>query len=73
MTETMAKIRAMDEAIDAAWDRRLDTMEDEGIDPDNAGDLPELPEEAARRELMKEVEAVRDHDRWPRGLYWGGV
>ena len=71
--ETMAKIRAAARAGDAAWERRLDAMEAEGIDPDEAEDLPELPEEAAQRALMEEIRAVCDHDRWPRELHWGGL
>ncbi len=59
-------------------------MEAEGIDADETEDLPDLPdlpeEEAlyallarACPEPVEAAEAVRDHDRWPKELYWGGI
>lgn len=71
--QTMAKIRAADKAVDEAWNRLLDEMEEDGIDPDEADDPPVFPEEEVRDALMAQVEAVRDHDRWPKALYWGGI
>ena len=32
--------------------------------------LPDPPEQAEADALWAEIEAVREHDRWPRHLYW---
>lgn len=71
--DLMAKISAAHEAVDEAWDRRLDEMEAEEIDVDEVDDPPPFPEEEALDALLAQANAVRDHDRWPRELYWGGI
>lgn len=71
--EVMAKISAAHLAVDEAWDRRLDEMEAEGIDVDEMYAPPPFPEEQALDALLAQANAVRDHERWPRELYWGGI
>jgi hypothetical protein len=66
---TVAAIRKAQRQVDEAWDRRLDAIADGGD-----GELSEdVPEAAALNTLLAQAEAARDHDRWPKALYWGGI
>jgi hypothetical protein len=72
--ERIADLKAAQERADAAWLRIVDALPDD-LDEDelDALDIPEPPEQAELDAILAEIEAVRDHDRWPRHLYWGNV
>lgn len=69
----MADLRAAREAADAAWIRMLDAHPDVDWEDPGAPELPDPPEQAALDAILAEIEAVRDHDRWPRHLHFAGV
>ncbi|HEV2079229.1 MAG TPA: hypothetical protein VGR19_04955 [Allosphingosinicella sp.] len=71
-SQAVAAFFAAQERVGEAWDRILDTLPDD-IDDEELEKLPEPPEQAEADALWAEIEAVRDHDRWPRHLYWGDV
>lgn len=70
--EVVAALKAAQERVDAAWARRLESLPDD-IDDETLDDLPPPPEEAELDAIHAEIAAVRDHDRWPRHLYWGDI
>ena len=47
-----------------------DDLTDEEIEDLN---LPDPPEEAELAALHALIEDMRDRDRWPKELYWGGI
>jgi outer membrane protein TolC len=59
---------AAQERVAEAWSRILDEHPD--LDDEALEQLPDPPEQAEVDALWAEIEAVRDHDRWPRHLYW---
>jgi hypothetical protein len=67
--ETMAALGAAQEKVDEAWTRIFDSLP-EDLDDDELENIPEPPEQAELDAIWAEIEAVRDHDRWPRHLYW---
>lgn len=77
VTERMAALRAAQARVDAAWARIIDALpddpdeeeeeEEEGEEPE---EIPPPPEQAELDAILAELEAVRDHDKWPRHLYW---
>jgi hypothetical protein len=69
--ERIAALKAAQESVDEAWARNLEALPDDHDDEREA--LPDPPEQAEVDAIIAEIEAVRDHDRWPRELYWGGV
>lgn len=63
---------AAQERVGEAWSRILDELPDD-VDDEALEQLPDPPEQAEADALWAEIEAVRDHDRWPRHLYWSGL
>jgi hypothetical protein len=67
--EAMAALRAAQKKVDDAWTRIFDALP-EDLDDEEVEQIPEPPEQTELDALWAEIEAVRDHDRWPRHLYW---
>jgi hypothetical protein len=67
--------QAIDKFFDAqhrvgeAWERIFAALPDD-LDDEAVEQLPHPPERAEADALWAEIEAVIDHDRWPRHLYW---
>lgn len=69
--ETMAELRAAQERADEAWMRLVQTHAH--LDDDEFEALPDPPEQAELDAIHAEIDAVVEHDRWPRALYWGDI
>lgn len=67
--EIVAALRAAQERVDEAWDRIFAALP-EDLDDEEVEAIPEPPEQAELDAILAEIAAVRDHDRWPRELYW---
>lgn len=67
--EVMAALRAAQDRVTEAWDRILDALPDD-LSEEELEKLPEPPEQAELDAILAQIEAVRDHDRWPKELYW---
>jgi len=63
---------AAQERAGEAWKRIFATLPDD-LDDEELEKLPGPPEQAEADALYAQIEAVRDHDRWPRELYWKNV
>ena len=59
---------AAQERVHEAWTRIFRELPD--FDDEALEQLPDPPEQAEADALWAEIEAVREHDRWPRHLYW---
>lgn len=72
--ETMARLRAAQKKVDAAWERLFEGLPDDISDEElEALDLPEPPEQAEVDAIFAELDAVRERDLWPRHLYFGVI
>ena len=71
--QRIAEMRAAQAALDAAWSRILKDYPDVDWEDPGAPEIPDPPEQAAFDAIYAEIAAVRDHDRWPRHLHFGGV
>lgn len=67
--QTIANARAAQERVTKAWMRMIEALPDD----EDGENLPDPPEQAELDAIWREIAAVRDHDRWPRHLHWGGV
>jgi hypothetical protein len=67
--QRIADLKAADKRVFEAWDRILDALP-EDIDDEELEAIPDPPEQAERDAIFAEIEAVRDHDRWPKHLHW---
>lgn len=67
--ERMADLRAAQDRVDVAWDRIFDALPDD-LDDEVLEAIPQPREQAELDAIFAELHAVRDHDRWPRHLYW---
>lgn len=67
---TVAAWRAAHKRADDAW---MALIADLPEDEDEDEDLPPPPEQAEVDALWAELNAVREHDRWPRELYFGEI
>jgi hypothetical protein len=67
--QAVADFMAAQERVQEAWERIFDALPDD-IDDDLVDQLPDPPEQAEADALWAEIEAVREHDRWPRHLHW---
>lgn len=67
--ETMEALRAAQRNADQAWERLVAAFPDD-VDDDELEDLPPPAEQAQVDAIHAEINAVIDHDRWPRHLYW---
>jgi predicted O-linked N-acetylglucosamine transferase (SPINDLY family) len=67
--QAVAAFMAAQERVQEAWERIFDALPDD-IDEEALDQLPDPPEQAEADALWAEIEAVRDHDRWPRHLHW---
>ena len=67
--QRIADLRAAHERVDEAWRRIFDALPDD-LDDEDVEAIPPPPEQAELDAILAEIEAVRDHDRWPRHLYW---
>lgn len=67
--QTIAAYKAAQERLDEAWTRIVDALPDD-IDDEAVDHLPDPPEQAEADALWDEIQAVIDHDRWPRHLHW---
>jgi hypothetical protein len=70
--ERIAALKAAQQRADEAWERIVDALPDD-VDDDELEASPPPPEQAELDAILAEIEAVRDHDRWPRKLHWGDV
>jgi hypothetical protein len=66
---TVAALMAAHKRVEDAWDRIFEALP-EDLDEEEVDAIPEPPEQAELDAIFDEVEAVRDHDRWPKRLYW---
>lgn len=67
--ERIAALQAAHKRLDAAWDRIFDEHGDD-LDDEALEALPDPPEQAEADAIWAEIEAVTEHDRWPRELHW---
>lgn len=67
--EIMAAWSEAQREADQAWARLLAPIPDD-VPDEELEDLPEPPEQAKLDAIHAEIQAVADHDRWPRHLYW---
>jgi len=65
----IADLKAAQKRVEEAWDRIFDALPDD-LDDEALEAIPEPPEQAELDAILAEIEAVRDHDRWPRHLHW---
>ncbi|MGE0290578.1 MAG: hypothetical protein AB7I42_29870 [Bradyrhizobium sp.] len=74
LKERIAALKAAQRRVFDAWDRIFDALPD-NIDEEEleAMDIPDPPEQAELAAIHAEVDAVRDHDKWPRKLHWGDI
>lgn len=66
--ERIADLKAAQQRVFDAWDRIFDELGDDLHDELEA--IPEPPEQAELDAIHAELDAVREHDRWPRHLHW---
>jgi hypothetical protein len=72
--ERIAALKAAQQRVFDAWDRILDALPDDIDDKElEAMDIPDPPEQAELDSIHAELDAVRDHDQWPRKLHWGDI
>ena len=71
--ERIAALEAAQQRADEAWFRIVDALPDDFDDDDDEPEAIPPPEQADVDAIHAELEAVRDHDRWPRELHWGDV
>ena len=71
--ERIAALKAAQQRADEAWARIVDALPDDLDDDDELDAIPPPPEQADLDAIHAELEAVRDHDRWPKKLHWGCV
>jgi hypothetical protein len=67
--QRVADFFAAQKRVGEAWSRIFDALPDD-LDEDELEAIPEPPEQAEADAIWAEIEAVREHDRWPRELYW---
>ncbi len=67
--EAIAALKAAQKRVDEAWDRIFDALP-EDLDDDELEAIPSPSEQAELDSILAEIEAVRDHDKWPKHLYW---
>ena len=70
--ERIAALEAAQQRADEAWFRIVDALPDD-LDDDEFEAIPPPPEQADLDAIHAELEAVRNHDRWPKKLHWGDV
>ena len=68
----MDALIAAQRKVDDAWSRIFDALP-EDMDDDELDQIPPPPEQAELDAILAEIEAVRDQDKWPRGLYFKNV
>lgn len=67
----IADLKAAQQRVQDAWDRIFDALPDDIDDAElEAMDIPEPEEQAEVDAIWAELHAVREHDRWPKHLYW---
>lgn len=71
--ERIAALKAARKHVDEAWARIVDALPDDDLDDDEREPIPDPPEQAELDAIHAELDAVRDHDRWPKELHWGDV
>ena len=72
--ERIAALKAMQQRVDEAWARLFEARPDLLADDDDEREaIPDPPEQAELDAILAEIDAVRDHDRWPKQLCWGDV
>jgi hypothetical protein len=67
--EIMAALKAAQKRVDDAWSRIFDALPND-LDEEELEAIPEPSEQAELDAIFAEIQAVRDHDRWPRHLHW---
>lgn len=67
--ETLDAWRAAHRRVAEAWNRIFDALPDD-LSDEEVEAIPPPPEQAELDALHAQIEAVRDHDKWPRELYW---
>jgi len=67
--ERVADLVAAQKRVEEAWTRIFDALPDD-LDEEELEGIPEPPEQAEADAIWAEIEAVREHDRWPKHLYW---
>lgn len=71
--ERIAALNAAQQRADEAWARIVDALPDDFDDDDDPEAGPPPPEQTELDAILAELNAVRDHDRWPKKLHWGDV
>ena len=66
--QAVAAFFAAQERVHEAWTRIFRELPD--LDDEALEQLPDPPEQAEADALWAEIEAVCEHDRWPRHLHW---
>jgi hypothetical protein len=67
--EIIAALKAAQKRVDDAWSRIFDALPDD-LDEEELEAIPEPSEQAELDAIFAEIQAVIDHDRWPRHLHW---
>jgi len=67
--QRIADLKAAQQRVFDAWDRIFDALP-EDLDDEELEAIPEPPEQAELDAILAEIDAVREHDRWPRELHW---
>lgn len=69
--QRIADLKAAQQRVFDAWDRILDALPDDLDDEAlEAMDIRDPPEQAELDAIWAEIQAVREHDRWPKHLHW---
>jgi hypothetical protein len=75
--DLMTRLRAANDALEAAWKKRFDEHPELLDDTDEAEDaldaLPDPPEERVLDALFAEIEAIAERGAWPRALHFHNV
>lgn len=67
--EIIAALKVAHDKVAEAWERIFDALP-EDLDDEELEKIPEPPEQAELDSILAQIEAVRDHDKWPRHLHW---
>ncbi len=70
--DIIAALKAAQKRADDAWMALIAGLPEDAEDGAEEA-LPDPPEQAVVDALWEQVNAVVEHDRWPRELYFGGV
>jgi hypothetical protein len=72
VTEMMVALFAAQDRVTKAWDQIFEALPDD-LDEEELDAIPVPPEQAELDLIFEQLHAVRDHDRWPRELYFKNI